>query len=203
MLTHHMISLALPLMAAAGPLRTRQTTCAPVHIIVARASGEEPGEGIIGKVSSKVQTIIPGADSEAVDYPAISDTTPEYKSSVATGTAEMTRLVTEYAAACPGSQIVMMGYSQGGQVALDALCGTSSLGFGTTEALPSEVADKGESCCLQGIGDADFVLNSGSSCHHGRSYLRCWRAVQCGKCNQLFGKCNDLFCTCLWTGRIS
>ena len=39
-------------------------------MIVARASTEAPGQGIIGAVATSVQGMIPGSDSEAVDYPA-------------------------------------------------------------------------------------------------------------------------------------
>lgn len=56
----------------------------------------------------------------------------------------MTRLVTEYAAVCPDSKMVLMGYSQGGQVTLDTLCGTSSAGFAATEPVSADIAEKGE-----------------------------------------------------------
>jgi acetylxylan esterase len=40
-------------------------------MIVARASTEAPGEGIIGSAATQVQQAVSGSDSEAVDYPAI------------------------------------------------------------------------------------------------------------------------------------
>jgi hypothetical protein len=39
-------------------------------MIVARASNEAPGQGIIGAVATQVQQTVPGSDSEAVEYPA-------------------------------------------------------------------------------------------------------------------------------------
>ena len=136
------LALAVASTATAAPSKRQAADCAPVHLIVARASGEDPGEGIIGAISEDIQARVAGADSEAVDYPA---TLANYQASEAEGVAEMTRLVTEYAAACPDSKLVLMGYSQGGQVTLDTLCGTSSAGFDATEPVPAEVAEKGES----------------------------------------------------------
>jgi hypothetical protein len=78
-------------------------------MIVARASTEAPGEGIIGAVATSVQGMIPGSDSEAVDYPA---TLQNYNTSEPAGTAAMTKLITEYATRCPNSKIALLGYSQ-------------------------------------------------------------------------------------------
>lgn len=136
----------------ANAITKRQIDCAPVHLIVARASGENPGEGIIGAVSEDVQARVAGSDAEAVDYPA---TLANYQESEAEGVAEMTRLVTEYAAACPDSEIVLMGYSQGGQVAMDVLCGTSSAGFAATDPLSADVA--GQISAVVVMGEPTFV----------------------------------------------
>lgn len=86
------------------------TTCASgVHMIVARASTEAPGEGIIGAVATQVQQSVPGSDSEAVDYPA---TLTDYLNSEASGVAAMKQLIQSYVARCPSSKIVLLGYSQ-------------------------------------------------------------------------------------------
>jgi acetylxylan esterase len=45
-------------------------SCAPVHMIVARASGEAPGDGIIGSLAKRVQDEVTGSTQEALDYPA-------------------------------------------------------------------------------------------------------------------------------------
>jgi acetylxylan esterase len=80
-----------------------------VGIIVARASTERPGTGIIGAVADDVASQIPGSTITAVDYPA---TLQNYQASEAEGVAEMTRLIQEFNANCAGSQMVLMGYSQ-------------------------------------------------------------------------------------------
>jgi len=86
------------------------TACATgVHMIVARASTEAPGQGIIGAVATQVQQTVPGSDSEAVDYPA---TLTDYQASEASGVAGMQTLIESYAARCPNSKIALMGYSQ-------------------------------------------------------------------------------------------
>ncbi|KAK0112044.1 hypothetical protein ONS96_001305 [Cadophora gregata f. sp. sojae] len=109
------------------------TACATgVHIIVARASTEKPGEGIIGAVAKQVEQAVPGSDSEAVDYPA---TLQNYTSSEGLGVSGMTKLIENYAARCPNSKMALMGYSQGAQVIGDVMCGTSEANFTPTPPL--------------------------------------------------------------------
>jgi hypothetical protein len=86
------------------------TVCATgVHMIIARASTEAPGPGIIGAVATTVQQSVPGSDSEAVDYPA---TLTDYVASEASGVAAMQKLIESYATRCPTSKIALLGYSQ-------------------------------------------------------------------------------------------
>jgi acetylxylan esterase len=80
-----------------------------VGMIVARASTEAPGTGIIGSVANDVQKQIPGSTITSVDYPA---TLTNYQSSEGQGVAAMTALVQNFTAACPGAKMVLMGYSQ-------------------------------------------------------------------------------------------
>jgi hypothetical protein len=78
-------------------------------MIVARASTEQPGEGIIGAVATQVQQSVPGSDSEAVDYPA---TLNDYTFSESAGVSAMKSLIQSYVARCPSSKIALLGYSQ-------------------------------------------------------------------------------------------
>jgi acetylxylan esterase len=78
-------------------------------MIVARASTESPGTGVIGQVAQQVAQQMPGSDIVAVDYPA---TLSNYQQSESQGVAAMTKLVMDYASACPSSKMVLMGYSQ-------------------------------------------------------------------------------------------
>lgn len=182
------LALAVASTAAFPAKRQAAAACAPVHLIVARASGEDPGEGIIGAVSQDIQARVPGADAEAVEYPAA---LVPYQASEAEGVAEMTRLVTEYAAACPDSKMVLMGYSQGGQVALDTLCGTSSVGFEVTEPVAGDVAEKGESCRTRRMGDGWLTMDSCCCGGHGRTDVHRRRAIHGWKRHQRRGKCTS------------
>jgi hypothetical protein len=142
------------LQSRAGNSLAANTTCASgVHMIVARASTEAPGEGIIGAVATHVQQSVPGSDAEAVDYPA---TLTDYLNSEASGVAAMTKLIQSYVARCPNSKIALLGYSQvfcyaigegyvlmrgqGAQVVGDVLCGTGEKFFNRTSALSGSLS---------------------------------------------------------------
>ncbi|CZR56455.1 uncharacterized protein PAC_06343 [Phialocephala subalpina] len=109
------------------PLYLQSTTCASgVHIIVTRASNEHAGQGIIGSVATSVINQIPGSDSVAVDYPA---SLYNYQSLESQGVTAKAHLIENYVQICPQGKIVLIGYSQGAQVIVDTLIG-SSTGFG-------------------------------------------------------------------------
>ncbi|KAF7901450.1 hypothetical protein EAF00_003671 [Botryotinia globosa] len=146
------------------------SACVPagaIHMIVARASTEAPGEGIIGTVATMVKASLPGSDSEAVDYPA---TLTQYQASEASGVAAMQKLVQAYAEKCPGSKMAVMGYSQGAQVAADVMCGTSETGFtGNTQALSANISSNVVAMVL--MGDPSHVpaetFNAGTAKNNG------------------------------------
>lgn len=100
--------------ARQAPNNATNTTCATgVHIIVARASTESPGPGIIGAVATQVMAAIPDSSMESVDYPA---TLANYTTSEALGVEGMRSLVEGYVGRCATGKVVLMGYSQGAQV---------------------------------------------------------------------------------------
>jgi acetylxylan esterase len=105
-------------------------TCAPVHLFVARGTTESPGDGQIGSLAQLVLQANPGATKESIDYPANTD--PSYIASVTKGIDAVTEQVISYASACPNSTLVLIGYSQGAQIMLDALCGSGSPQLGGT-----------------------------------------------------------------------
>lgn len=94
------------------------------HIIVARASIEPLGYGIIGAVKDHVLANSSASNAEYVVYPA---TLTDYFNSESDGVLGMKALVDEYLAKnCPhNAPIVLMGYSQGAQVVADYLSGQS------------------------------------------------------------------------------
>ncbi|KAJ7895408.1 cutinase [Mycena leptocephala] len=108
--------LVLSLSAVAAPPSILVSSgCSAVHIITARASTEAPGEGIIGSVvSAVVQGSSQTVSRESVNYPA---TLTNYDSSESLGVTDMRNKLAAQARSCPNTKIVLMGYSQGAQVA--------------------------------------------------------------------------------------
>ncbi|EXF75131.1 hypothetical protein COL5a_007336 [Colletotrichum fioriniae] len=128
--------------------QTNATGCATgVHMIVARASTEQPGTGVIGAIANNIQSQVPGSDIVPVDYPALLN---PYQPSQKAGVTAMTKLVQDYAKACPQTKMVLMGYSQGAHVTADVLCGTSETGFEATEPQATDVTDKIAAVVLMG-----------------------------------------------------
>ncbi|KAJ4415846.1 hypothetical protein N0V82_007106 [Gnomoniopsis sp. IMI 355080] len=183
---------------AAAQNATASSACvtgSAVHMIIARASTEQPGPGIIGAVATQVVQKLPGSDMIAVDYPA---TLTDYANSEASGVAAMTTLLTDYASRCPDSKVVMMGYSQGAQVAADVLCGTNDgTLFKSTAAVNSSVLDKVTAVVL--MGDPSKAMNesfiNGTSTKNGifpRQSVQDCSAIE----ERMVSYCNanDTFC---------
>jgi acetylxylan esterase len=153
-------SLLLSGLVAAATAQTTNTSsqaCVSgnaVHMIVARASLEPPGFGILQNISTRVMEQLPGSNAEAVVYPATLD---DYQNSEGQGVAAMTQLVNNYAQACPNSKMVLMGYSQGAQVTADTVCGSTISGFAQTQAISKAVTDKVAAIML--MGDPTHVVN--------------------------------------------
>jgi hypothetical protein len=98
------------------------------HIIVARASVEPLGYGIIGAVKDSVIAQSSASNAEYVVYPA---TLTDYFNSESAGVLGMRSLVEAYLAKdCAGNApLVLMGYSQGAQVVADYLSGQNVAQF--------------------------------------------------------------------------
>jgi len=95
--------------------------CADVHVISVRASGEPPGEGIIGLVASAIQASTTKTVSrDSVKYPA---TLNDYLTSSAAGVVALKKQLEDQVEKCPGQKIVLLGYSQGAQIVGDVLSG--------------------------------------------------------------------------------
>jgi acetylxylan esterase len=123
-------SLAVASLTPLDVDKRQSATCAAVHLFVARGTTEPPGDGLIGSLAQLVLGANPGATEESIDYLATSD--PIYLPSVTIRIEAVTEQVTSYVSACPNSTLVLMGYSQGAQIILDALCGSGSPELGGT-----------------------------------------------------------------------
>ncbi|POS68808.1 cutinase [Diaporthe helianthi] len=159
------------LVAAAAAQTTNSSSQAcvsgnAVHMIVARASLEPVGFGVLQNISTRVIEQLPGSNAEAVVYPATLD---GYQNSEGQGVAAMTQLVNNYAQACPNSRMVLMGYSQGAQVTADTVCGSNINGFAQTQAISTAVTDKVAAVML--MGDPTHLMgqpfNEGTATKNG------------------------------------
>jgi hypothetical protein len=109
--------------ATAAPAMATASTasCAAVHIIAARGSTEAQGDGSMGALATLIQGDVNATVSqEAVVYPA---TLNNYASSVAQGDSAMAADIANAVSACPNEKLVLLGYSQGGQIVGDVLAG--------------------------------------------------------------------------------
>ncbi len=124
-------SLALSIIAAVGgaalqaapalAVASSNSPCATVNIIVARASTEAQGDGVIGALAEEIQKGLKATVSQqAVVYPAA--LTP-YEPSVTAGDTAIKKQLEEEVSNCPGQKIVLLGYSQGAQIVGDVLGG--------------------------------------------------------------------------------
>jgi acetylxylan esterase len=142
----------VPAPAATNGGASAALQCAPVHIIVARASGEPPGEGTIASLSTLLKQQIPGATSEALTYPA----KMPYSGSIPVGVTNMKAAIAKYTSACPTGKLVLLGYSQGGAVLTDTLCGGGGAQVGP--ATPGLTAEEGKLLkAAVSMGDPRFV----------------------------------------------
>lgn len=136
--------------------KTSTTDCSNAHIIVNRATGEPPSQGVIGTLATIITTRIPGTTVQWVDYPAV---LIPYDQSTDTGIRMTKDAIRTYADKCPNAKIVMLGYSQGAQVVGDVLCGGGgALGLGPlTEPLEEQYLRR-VTAVVQ-MGDPRFVPN--------------------------------------------
>lgn len=117
-------------LAAAGPVElAERQSCPKVYIFGARETTlpQSNGYGTAAGLVNQVKAAYSGAGSEAIVYPACGGGSAcggiSYDNSASQGTAAVVKAVTAYNQKCPSTQIVLIGYSQGGQIMDNALCG--------------------------------------------------------------------------------
>lgn len=132
-------ALALP------DLSPRQSTCPPIHIFGARETTAPAGYGTAGGVITLILNANSGATAEAISYPACGGQSScggaSYSSSALQGTAAVASAVNAFNARCPSTKLVLVGYSQGGQIMDNAFCGGGDTNIGLSNtAVPISAA---------------------------------------------------------------
>ncbi|KAF1836879.1 cutinase [Decorospora gaudefroyi] len=119
-------------LAAASPVEiVERQSCPKVYIFGARETTlpQSNGYGTSIGLVNRVKSAFPGTGSEAIVYPACGGQAScgyvSYENSAQQGGQAVVRAVTAYNQRCPDTQIVLIGYSQGGQIIDNALCGGS------------------------------------------------------------------------------
>ncbi|EHK45513.1 uncharacterized protein TrAtP1_002886 [Trichoderma atroviride] len=130
------LSLAL-LFAALATLVTAQS-CPAVHIFGARGTTvpQSNGYDLLLPLVNQLKSTYAGATSEAIVYPACGGQSScggvAYGDSAKQGTAAVATAVNNFHNNCPNTKLVLMGYSQGGQIIDNALCGGPDPNAGIT-----------------------------------------------------------------------
>ncbi|KAF2091203.1 carbohydrate esterase family 5 protein [Saccharata proteae CBS 121410] len=148
------LTLLVSALPALSPRRgTATTTCASIHIFLARGTTQSyPGEMIT--LAELVIANNDDADYEDVEYPA----TWNYATSTKKGYTAMVAQMTSYIDACPDAKVVLLGYSQGAHITGDAMCGGGGDGLGSaTDPIDSSYMD--HVSAVVWYGDPRNVIN--------------------------------------------
>ncbi|QDS71796.1 hypothetical protein FKW77_009429 [Venturia effusa] len=107
----------------------QRQSCSKVYTFGARETTASQGYGSAGALVNQIVAAFPGSGAEAIVYPACGGQAScgkvSYSDSERQGTVAVVKAVTAYNAICPTTQIVLVGYSQGGQIMDNAVCGGS------------------------------------------------------------------------------
>ncbi|KAI0448632.1 cutinase-domain-containing protein [Xylaria acuta] len=125
-------TIITPIIAAAGvsaspsEIAERQS-CPGIYVFGARETTVSPGYGTAGGLVNQVLAAYPGSQASAIEYPACGGQAScggvPYEQSAQQGTTAVISAVNSLNSRCPSTQIVLIGYSQGGQIMDNALCG--------------------------------------------------------------------------------
>jgi cutinase len=162
------IVVGTPPASADGP-------CPNVEVVFARGTSEPAGIGRVGQALVDALTPLIGGQtigSYGVDYPATYDFL-----TAADGAADATNHISAMAAQCPGTRIVLGGYSQGAAV-VDMLAGIPPLGnkigeVGSGPPLPSDLDANIAAVAVFGNPSTKFSIPITNSIFGGRAIDLC------------------------------
>jgi acetylxylan esterase len=177
-----MSALTVALLVLASPLFVA-AQCPQVHIFGARETTVAPGYGTSLNVVNSIISAFPGATSEAISYPACggqaSCGSVSYANSVIQGVAAVASQVNAFNTKCPNSLLVLVGYSQGGQIFDDAYCGGGDTNEGlSSTAIPISTAAQKQIKAAIFMGDPRHIpglsYNVGTCQASGVSHRNCF-----------------------------
>ncbi|KAL7784153.1 carbohydrate esterase family 5 protein [Trichoderma ceciliae] len=119
--------LGQALLATSSPVEVEKRQCPGIHVFGARETTVGPGYGSSAAVVNLIINSHPGTTAEAINYPACGGQAScggiSYANSVVAGINAVVTAVNNFHNACPNTKLVLVGYSQGGQIMDNALCG--------------------------------------------------------------------------------
>lgn len=152
-------TLSAPLVVVgSGPGVAGADPCPDVELVFARGTGEPPGLGIVGQsLADRLSSQLGGRSlgTYAVNYPASVNFL-----TTAAGAADAAAHIAGTAAECPGTQVVLGGFSQGAAV-VSMLAGVAPLGsrvggIGSAPPLPPGSAGRIAAVAVFGNPGARF-----------------------------------------------
>jgi predicted esterase len=145
-------------LGSASPLASRATCYKGVYILAARGTGDPPNDptnrkstGQPGMVANMINASISDSAVVAVEYRATANF--DYDASVVEGINDAKSKVQAYVDTCgSASRVVLLGWSQGGNVMTDLLAG------GSKPNQPAVLAEKYRKNSKQNLDDAAELL---------------------------------------------
>ncbi|KAF7770356.1 CAZyme family CE5 [Agaricus bisporus var. burnettii] len=115
-----------------------------------------------GPVVNSIIGAFPGATSEAINYPACGGQAQcggvSYANSVVQGVAAVASQVNSFNQRCPSTVLVLVGYSQGGQIFDDAYCGGGDTNEGIFDtSIPISTAAQAKIAAAIFMGDPRHI----------------------------------------------
>ncbi|KUJ08256.1 acetylxylan esterase [Mollisia scopiformis] len=109
-----------------------------IHVFGARETTAPQGYGTAATVVNLLMGAHSGTTDEALVYPACGGQSAcggvSYANSAAQGTTAVAKAVNSFNQKCPDTKLVLVGYSQGGQIMDNAVCGDDSSKIGLSDA---------------------------------------------------------------------
>ncbi|VDC06425.1 unnamed protein product [Peniophora sp. CBMAI 1063] len=148
-------------LASASVIDAR-ASCPQVHVFGARETTAPAGYGTAGAVVNSILSAYSGSTAEVINYPACGGQAScggvSYANSVIQGVSAVASQVNAFNTQCPSTHLVLVGYSQGGQIMDDAYCGGGDTNEGLSNtAIPISAAAQKQIAAAIFMGDPRHI----------------------------------------------